>query len=97
MSKTNASATMFKIESGIPVPEHTRHGLYASKIAEMKVGDSTLVKVPGQVLSFRAAAKNAGCSIIAHKNDDGTFRIWKSDKPTQTRKTSTKGKKAESK
>jgi len=85
MSKSNNSAVSYKIESGIALPERTSRGVYASTISSMNTGDSIVCQKIGQVLSFRSAAKAAGCSVIAHKNDDGSYRIWKSDKPTEAR------------
>jgi len=85
MSKSNASAVQYKIESGVAIPERTRHGVYASTFAAMKTGDRIICQKMGQVLSFRAAAKAAGCSVIAHKQDDGSYSVWKSDKPTVAR------------
>lgn len=85
MSKSNTSAVSYKIESGIAIPERTSRGVYATTIANMKTADSVVCQKMGQVLSFRAAAKAAGCSVIAHKQDDGSYRVWKSDKPTVAR------------
>lgn len=100
MSKSNASAVSYKIESGVAIPERTNRGVYASTLANMKTSDSVVCQKMGQVLSFRAAAKAAGCSVIAHKQNDGSYRVWKSDKPTavrpaapKTRKAPTNGKK----
>jgi hypothetical protein len=90
MSKSNASAVSFKVESGVTIPAHTSRGVYASTIASMKTGDSTVCQKMGQVLSFRSAAKAAGCSVIAHKQDNGSYRIWKSDKPTAVRAKTTR-------
>jgi len=92
MSKSNSSA-VYKIESGIPVPERAKHGVYASTLSSMKTNDSVTVQKMGQVLAFRAAAKTQGISVIAHKQDNGAYRVWKSDKPTATR-TVKKAKKA---
>jgi len=85
MSKSIASAVQYKIESGVAIPERTSRGVYASTFAAMKTGDRIICQKMGQVLSFRAAAKAAGCSVIAHKLDDGSYSVWKSDKPTVAR------------
>jgi len=84
MSKSN-SAISFKVESGIAIPARTSHGVYASTMSTMKTGDSVVCQKMGQVLSFRSAAKAQGCSVVAHKQDDGSYRVWKSDQPTAVR------------
>ena len=85
MSKSNSAvaAPMYKIESGIAIPHRAAQGIYATTIAHMKTGDSIVCEKEGQVLQFRAAAKAAGCSCVVRKIDNG-YRVWKSDKTTQT-------------
>lgn len=86
MSKsTNAVvAPLYKIESGIAIPERATQGIYATTIAQMKTGDSIVCTKPGQVLQFRAAAKEAGVSCTVRKIDNGGYRVWKSNEPTHT-------------
>jgi hypothetical protein len=67
-----------KIERNVPRPFRTSTGFsqWGEALAKMKIDDS-FVYTGKSVSNMYIYAKCRGLKISAHKNDDGTFRIWR--------------------
>lgn len=67
----------FKIESGIPVPEHRKsHGKWKPLLASMKNGDSVVVP-RDRLAGMHGAAKSLGIKIVTMATSATERRVWR--------------------
>ena len=69
---------VFKIESGIPIPEK-RTGKWKSLALAMKRGDSVLLENAKQVASLRQAMISLEYGVRTAKQYPSGIRVWRSD------------------
>ena len=74
----------FTIESGVPFTDPSKsRDKWIRLINAMSIGDSTVLKTSGEVVSFRMTCKKLGfsCKSRAVRGDDGkstsNVRVWK--------------------
>ena len=74
----------FTIESGVPLTDASKsRDKWARLVAGMSIGDSTVLKKSGDVVSFRMSCRKQGfnCKSRAIRDDDGKatndIRVWK--------------------
>jgi hypothetical protein len=74
----------FVIESGVPLTESNKsRDKWVRLVNAMNIGDSTVLKTSGDVVSFRMNCKRQGfnCKSRAVRDEDGKatndIRVWK--------------------
>tara|TARA_R100001224_G_scaffold104011_2_gene77011 strand:+ start:558 stop:824 length:267 start_codon:yes stop_codon:yes gene_type:complete len=84
MSKFVKEIAGFVIESGVPLTDpHKSRDKWVRLVNAMSIGDSTVLKTSGDVVSFRMNCKKLGfnCKSRAVRNDKGETtsetRVWK--------------------
>ena len=85
MPKVTKQIDGYVIESGIPISIDPRKSKdkWLRLTSAMKIGDSTILKTSGEVVSFRMSCKRLGfnCKSRAIRNKEGkatsNVRVWK--------------------
>jgi len=67
---------MTTIETGIPIPASKAGRPKTSPIYKMNIGDSFTTTKIGRINAY-ACAKRNGVKITSRKQENGTFRIWR--------------------
>ena len=87
MSKFVKEIAGFVIESGVPLTDpHKSRDKWVRLVNAMSVGDSTVLKTSGDVVSFRMNCKKLGfnCKSRAVRDEQGkttaSTRVWKVSK-----------------
>lgn len=70
----------YEVEKNVPIPSSTR-GWATEQVKNMKNGESIVVEDKKVSDTMYNAARTAGRGATRRRMEDGTYRVWITDKP----------------